>query len=149
MSFPVRSVIFIIILCLFNWEGTSLVLAEQFHQPASGQIIGSITGENLPGINILVKGTTKGKDKKNKGEVEVAVLAAEVTITGTVVDQNGEPIPGATVSIPGTGIGTATDLEGQYSITVPEGSTLVFSFIGFFDANYCCWRSKHHRCDLK
>lgn len=129
--FPVRSVIFIIILCLFNWEGTSLVLAEQFHQPASGQIIGPITGENLPGINILVKGTTKGKDKKNKGEVEVAVLAAEVTITGTVVDQNGEPIPGATVSIPGTGIGTATDLEGQYSITVPEGSTLVFSFIGF------------------
>ncbi|MEX0884692.1 MAG: SusC/RagA family TonB-linked outer membrane protein, partial [Cyclobacteriaceae bacterium] len=55
----------------------------------------------------------------------------DVTITGTVVDSNGEPIPGVTVSVPGTTIGTATDLDGAYSISVPEGATLVFSFIGF------------------
>lgn len=55
----------------------------------------------------------------------------EVPITGTVVDQNGQPIPGATISVPGTTIGTATDLDGRFSIDVPEGSTLVFSFIGF------------------
>lgn len=55
----------------------------------------------------------------------------DVAIRGTVIDQNGNPIPGATVSIPGTTIGTATDLDGKYSISVPEGSTLVFSFIGF------------------
>ncbi|HSI74683.1 MAG TPA: SusC/RagA family TonB-linked outer membrane protein [Lunatimonas sp.] len=55
----------------------------------------------------------------------------EVTVTGTVTDQNGEPIPGATVSVPGTSIGTATDMNGKYSITVPENSSLVFSFIGF------------------
>ncbi|NHE57088.1 SusC/RagA family TonB-linked outer membrane protein [Cyclobacterium sp. GBPx2] len=55
----------------------------------------------------------------------------DVTVSGVVTDQEGQPIPGVTVSIPGTGIGTATDLDGKYSITVPEGSTLVFSFIGF------------------
>lgn len=55
----------------------------------------------------------------------------DITIKGTVTDQSGEPIPGVTVSIPGTGIGTATDLDGNYSLTVPEGSTVVFSFIGF------------------
>jgi TonB-linked SusC/RagA family outer membrane protein len=55
----------------------------------------------------------------------------DVTITGTVRDQNGEPIPGATISVPGTTIGTATDMDGRYSITVPEGVNLVFSFIGF------------------
>src|SRR5690606_28201523 len=55
----------------------------------------------------------------------------EVTVTGTVTDESGEPIPGVTVSIPGTGIGTATDLDGKYSLSVPDGSTLVFSFIGF------------------
>lgn len=55
----------------------------------------------------------------------------EVTVTGTVTDESGEPIPGVTVSIPGTGIGTATDLDGKYSVTVPDGATLVFSFIGF------------------
>src|SRR5690606_8336355 len=48
----------------------------------------------------------------------------EVTISGTVVDQNGDPIPGATISVPGTGIGTATDLDGKYTLSVPEGSTL-------------------------
>jgi TonB-linked SusC/RagA family outer membrane protein len=52
-------------------------------------------------------------------------------ITGTVVDVNGEPIPGVTVSVPGTGSGTATDLDGKYRINVDEGATLVFSFIGF------------------
>ncbi len=55
----------------------------------------------------------------------------DVTITGTVSDQNGEPIPGATISVPGTTIGTATDINGRYSVTVPEGVNLVFSFIGF------------------
>ena len=55
----------------------------------------------------------------------------DVTIMGTVTDEDGEPIPGVTVSIPGVGIGTATDLFGKYAITVPEGSTLIFSFIGF------------------
>src|SRR5690606_33405500 len=52
-------------------------------------------------------------------------------VSGTVTDPNGEPIPGVTVSVPGTTIGTATDLDGRYSLTVQEGSTLVFSFIGF------------------
>ncbi|WP_339922015.1 TonB-dependent receptor [uncultured Cyclobacterium sp.] len=55
----------------------------------------------------------------------------DVTINGKVTDDVGEPIPGVTVSIPGTNIGTATDLDGNYSLTIPEQSTLVFSFIGF------------------
>ncbi|HLT06774.1 MAG TPA: SusC/RagA family TonB-linked outer membrane protein [Cyclobacteriaceae bacterium] len=55
----------------------------------------------------------------------------DITVKGVVTDSSGEPLPGVTVSIPGTGIGTATDLDGRYSLTVPEGSTLVFSFIGF------------------
>src|SRR5690606_10500088 len=59
------------------------------------------------------------------------VLAADVTVTGTVRDASGEPIPGVTVSLTGTSTGTATDLDGRYALTVPEGSTLVFSFIGF------------------
>lgn len=57
--------------------------------------------------------------------------AFDIVVSGTVTDQNGEPIPGATVSIPGTSIGTATDLDGKYSITVSESATIVFSFIGF------------------
>lgn len=55
----------------------------------------------------------------------------DVTVTGTVRDENGEPLPGVTISVPGKSIGTVTDLEGKYTLSVPEGSTLVFSFIGF------------------
>ncbi|HLW19177.1 MAG TPA: SusC/RagA family TonB-linked outer membrane protein [Cyclobacteriaceae bacterium] len=66
----------------------------------------------------------KRTDKQNS-------VMVEVTISGTVSDPNGEAIPGVTVSIQGTSTGTATDLEGKYSIVAPEGATLVFSFIGF------------------
>src|SRR5690606_33064092 len=59
------------------------------------------------------------------------LVEQDVIITGTVVDASGQPIPGVTVSVPGTTVGTSTDLDGKYSINVPEGATLVFSFIGF------------------
>lgn len=62
---------------------------------------------------------------------ETESWAVDQVITGTVTDQNGNPIPGVTVSVPGTTVGTATDLDGKYSLSVPDGSTLVFSFIGF------------------
>jgi len=57
---------------------------------------------------------------------------AQTTITGTVTDSNGEPVPGATVSAKGfSGIGTMTDLNGSYSLSVPaDATTLVFSFVG-------------------
>ena len=76
--------------------------------------------------NIHVKSVENDKDQA----VEIAQVV-DVTVSGTVTDANGEPIPGATVSLTGTSVGTATDLEGKYTLTVPEGSTLVFSFIGF------------------
>lgn len=55
----------------------------------------------------------------------------DVTVSGTVTDQTGEPVPGVTISVAGAGIGTATDLDGNYTLSAPEGATLVFSFIGF------------------
>ncbi|MCF8226670.1 MAG: TonB-dependent receptor [Bacteroidales bacterium] len=53
-------------------------------------------------------------------------------ITGTVTsEEDGSPLPGVTVLVRGTSIGTVTDFEGNYSIVVPEGSNvLVFSFVG-------------------
>jgi len=69
--------------------------------------------------------------KSNKENVNNVVEYEEIKVSGTVTGENGEPIPGVTVSVPGTLIGTATDLEGNYTLAVLEGSTLVFSFIGF------------------
>ena len=56
-------------------------------------------------------------------------------ISGTVTDTAGEPLIGASVFVEGnTTVGTVTDFDGAYTLTVPEGSTaLVFSFIGMKD----------------
>lgn len=44
-------------------------------------------------------------------------------VSGTVVDENGEPLPGANVIVEGTTVGTVTDLAGNYSLTLPNGAT--------------------------
>ena len=61
-----------------------------------------------------------------------AVFAQTKTITGTVTgSEDGEPIPGATVFVKGTTVGTVTQFDGTYSLNVPtDAETLVFSFIG-------------------
>ena len=52
-------------------------------------------------------------------------------ISGTVSDENGVPLPGATVVVQGTSIGVSTDFDGNYSIDASQGDTLVFSFVGY------------------
>ena len=52
-------------------------------------------------------------------------------ISGTVSDENGVPLPGATVLIQGTSTGVSTDFDGNYSIGASSGDTLVFSFVGY------------------
>ncbi|SEI81259.1 TonB-linked outer membrane protein, SusC/RagA family [Cyclobacterium xiamenense] len=54
-----------------------------------------------------------------------------ITVTGTVTDQDGIPIPGATVVIEGTTTGTVTDIQGQFSIEADQGDVLQISFIGY------------------
>ena len=63
-------------------------------------------------------------------------FAQEKTITGTVTGEDGIPLPGVNVLIKGTTTGVQTDFDGNYTITAPDGSTLVFSFIGLETAEY-------------
>ena len=57
-----------------------------------------------------------------------------IRITGKVTDEKKEPLPGVTVMIKGTKLGTVTDVDGKYALTVPEGNnTLVFSMVGMKD----------------
>ena len=53
------------------------------------------------------------------------------TVTGIVLDENGEPIIGANVIIKGSTIGNITDLDGRFSIEAPINATLQISFIGY------------------
>jgi hypothetical protein len=52
-------------------------------------------------------------------------------VTGTVTDAGGNPLPGVSVVVKGTTLGTLTDAAGKYTLTnIPQSATLVFSFIG-------------------
>lgn len=60
------------------------------------------------------------------------INSADITITGTVTDEAGNPLPGVSIIIKGSDKGVATDPNGKYSITVPDGNqTLIFSFVGY------------------
>lgn len=54
-----------------------------------------------------------------------------ISVSGTVLDQNGDPLIGCTVQLKGSSVGTVTDLDGHFQIKVPEDKMLVFSFIGY------------------
>ncbi|AUP78802.1 SusC/RagA family TonB-linked outer membrane protein [Flavivirga eckloniae] len=63
--------------------------------------------------------------------VAITSFAQEKTISGKVADRNKLPLPGSTVLIKNTTIGTSADFDGNYSIKVNQGQTLVFSFVGY------------------
>ncbi|MXN90599.1 SusC/RagA family TonB-linked outer membrane protein [Flavobacterium sp. Sd200] len=59
-----------------------------------------------------------------------SVHAQSKIITGTVVDDQKIPLPGANVIVAGTSVSTSTDLDGNYTIQAEPGQTLMFSFVG-------------------
>jgi TonB-linked SusC/RagA family outer membrane protein len=67
------------------------------------------------------------------GAVNLA-LAQQSSITGTVTDDTGQPLPGVTIVIKGTTNGTVSNMDGNYSISnIQEDATLVFSFVGMLN----------------
>ncbi len=62
----------------------------------------------------------------------IGAFAQQRTVSGTVSDSNGQGMPGVNIIVKGTSVGTTSDANGRYSISVDGGSTiLVFSFIGY------------------
>ena len=58
-------------------------------------------------------------------------IAQNKVVTGTVYDEQGEPVIGATVQVKGTKIGTVTDFDGNYKLEVPEKAKVTISYIGY------------------
>lgn len=58
-------------------------------------------------------------------------ILQQLSVSGVVTDENGEPLPGVSISVEGSTIGTFSDVDGKYTLqNVPPNSTLSFSFIG-------------------
>ncbi len=72
-------------------------------------------------------------DPSEKHEVEQALSSQQVPskkISGNISDPEG-PLPGVSISVPGTSIGTISDAEGNFTLTIPENATLNISYIGY------------------
>jgi len=62
------------------------------------------------------------------------IQQADIVVSGRVLDENKQPVPGVSVNITGTKIGTVTDSNGNYRLSIPDGTTgksLTFSYIGY------------------
>ena len=58
-------------------------------------------------------------------------MAQNQSVSGTVVDNNGEPIIGASVQVKGTANGVVTDLDGNFKMSVPAKQKITVSYIGY------------------
>ncbi|GAB3637242.1 TonB-dependent receptor [Hymenobacter arcticus] len=92
----------------------------------------------LPAANLQFKElranyfvVTSRADRAAAGSTLAATAPQDVPVAGRVMQPNGEGLPGVTVLVKGTTIGTTTGADGSFSLNVPENSTLVFSSIGF------------------
>ena len=59
--------------------------------------------------------------------------AQQKSVSGTILDENGGPLPGATVLVEGTDRGVSSDFDGNYSIEASEGEVLIITYIGYAD----------------
>lgn len=86
---------------------------------------------------LLLAHTSKSRSAANPNTRIHAAAAgqrmapADITVSGTVKDAKGGALPGVTILVKGTAKGTTSNADGSFSLVVPEGSTLVFSMIGF------------------
>ena len=60
----------------------------------------------------------------------IGVAMAQTQVQGTIVDEQGEAVIGASVLVKGTSTGTVTNLDGQFTLSAPANGTLVISYVG-------------------
>ncbi|HHT29380.1 TonB-dependent receptor [Petrimonas mucosa] len=60
----------------------------------------------------------------------IGILIAQTQVRGTVVDESGDPVIGATIQVKGTSQGTVSDIDGNFTLSAPAGGTLIVSYVG-------------------
>lgn len=69
----------------------------------------------------------------------VTVAMAQVLVRGTVVDQTGESVIGASIQVKGTTQGTITDIDGKFSLGVPDKNPLLWFLLLAMPQKSCRW----------
>ncbi len=92
--------------------------------------MGSKTGLSFKQVNYNVN-VARLQKANEKQQQDIEIIIQDINVSGKVVDDEGNPLPGVNIIIKGTSNGTITTVDGTYSLNAPENSTLVFSFVGF------------------
>ncbi len=101
----------------------SLIFYQAF--PQKGEVYASAETENSSRVMLAESNSVSASILKTPEDMDISV-------SGKVSDENGAPFPGVNVLVKGTTIGTSTDVNGRYNLSVPdENPVLVFSFIGY------------------
>ena len=108
-----------------NWSNVNLTLSTS--DPNTNNVKPDLNPKYLNFINRYTNYNRNRATKNYNYKYNPLVQ----TVTGTVLDENGLPLPGATVIVQGTSIGTSTDFDGNYSLNVQGGKLLNFSYVGY------------------
>ena len=117
----------------FVYSSDLLNKAQKITCDFQNESIESVLAECLEGTNLWYR--IEGEDKVviiSPKFQRPYVPVKEITLTGKVVDKDGQPLPGVSVVLKGTTMGVATDVNGNFTLVIPdtEGARLVFSFVG-------------------
>ena len=113
----------------FIYDATVVNVEKQVNVEFKDKLITDVLDEILVASNIEYK--IKDRQIALTAKKEVNDIQQEKTITGKVTDSSGEPLPGVTVVVEGTTIGTVTDFDGSFSLKVPSNTESVqVSFVG-------------------
>lgn len=96
-----------------------------------GNVMETILRESDEGLTYVVKDNYIVLTKRTSVQQATSSSQQKITVTGTVIDENDEPLIGVNVVVEGTSTGTATDFDGNFSLQVDRNAKLTFSYIGY------------------
>jgi len=121
---------------IFFYKNDDLDLNRKVSIQVNKQAINKVLDQLFEGTDntYLISDRQIFISKRKAGNAPVAPKGqqAEISVTGTIVDEYGEPLPGVNVVIKGTQSGVVSDYDGNFTIPVPnESAILVFTFVGY------------------
>jgi TonB-linked SusC/RagA family outer membrane protein len=120
---------------VFTYDKKDSFLKERYTNDKGRTIVADLFRDLSSKKNLIfqqINNNISVREKVEVSEKSPDPIIYAINVTGAVISAEGNPLPGVNVLVKNTNIGTVTDVDGKYSLDVPnENDILVFSFIGF------------------
>lgn len=113
-------------------------ITRDFNEASLEEVLSAILDN---GLSYSVQGKMIVISKKEAAEPSVT-QQKQIIVKGIVKDENGEPVAGANVVEKGTSNGTITDMDGNFSLSISEGSQLSITYIGYLNKDVAVSKGK-------